>query len=412
MSVERPRTVWILGAGFSQPLGGPLFGTLLAPGTEANIRTTFSRKDFPAVFGDAARAVVALYNYGIRFRHGMPFQWTPPLAVPGEDLWEDAEEFLSYLDSPPDGGKRLLELIPVLIDVPGGFKLDALNLLARRMIAAQCSAFLRNAAIGSERWAAHLQFARFVVDDQLGEHRLLTFNYDTAVERAFLEHAKQATLATGKPQPTRLHVEGPDRFVNLAEKNHGGSSPLYKLHGSTNWYLDPQKTWVADSNEYACLNCEGEILLGTPGLNKAQVIAKLNPLWSKAIDELTQADIIVFVGYRFRKTDATARQKILGAIRDNRSNYLRVHTVLGPDLSSTNAVRLRGLLTHALANRTQLPGVTFADSGSEQNRLRMYNPGPAGRLWFRHQEHPMWAEDFLSLVPGTLPFVRPEVGQP
>jgi len=36
-------TVWILGAGFSKPLGGPLLGKLLSPESERDLRVRYSK---------------------------------------------------------------------------------------------------------------------------------------------------------------------------------------------------------------------------------------------------------------------------------------------------------------------------------------------------------------------------------
>ena len=88
------RTVWILGAGFSRPLGGPLLPDLLSPETPENLAAVYG-SDQPHLLNTfATQTAHWLYNYGTRFRYGRLSGWSGD----GASLWRDAEEYLDYLD--------------------------------------------------------------------------------------------------------------------------------------------------------------------------------------------------------------------------------------------------------------------------------------------------------------------------
>ena len=76
------RTVWILGAGFSRSLGGPLLSDLLEPETLDDLRLLYPAPDYPEYTPD--------YIYGAQqlFVHGRD----------KEKQWIDAEEYISFLE--------------------------------------------------------------------------------------------------------------------------------------------------------------------------------------------------------------------------------------------------------------------------------------------------------------------------
>jgi hypothetical protein len=63
-----PRIVWILGAGFSKPLGGPLLDGLLRPSALQRVKAAFPDK--PRLNELACQLAVWMFNYGIRFANG------------------------------------------------------------------------------------------------------------------------------------------------------------------------------------------------------------------------------------------------------------------------------------------------------------------------------------------------------
>ncbi len=75
-----------------------------------------------------------------------------------------------------------------------------------------------------------------------------------------------------------------------------------------------------------------------------------------------------------------AREKLLGAIHENKDQpHLPIHTVLGPNTSSDDSRRLKGLLEHAMA-------------GVRKPR------GTGGSIGYSLVQQPLWAEDFFSVV--------------
>src|SRR5690349_15185217 len=85
------KRVWILGAGFSRALGGPLMNDLLSVAAWRQVlalyQTQIGREDADLVFW--------LFHYGWRFQEGSP---DPDISGAGERRWQDAEQFLETLD--------------------------------------------------------------------------------------------------------------------------------------------------------------------------------------------------------------------------------------------------------------------------------------------------------------------------
>ena len=75
------KRVWILGAGFSQPLGGPLLAHLFRLERHGSCHSAFPANEFPQL-GDTLYNLQTCYHWG-RTEAGH---------------WEDAEQFLAYVD--------------------------------------------------------------------------------------------------------------------------------------------------------------------------------------------------------------------------------------------------------------------------------------------------------------------------
>lgn len=116
--------------------------------------------------------------------------------------------------------------------------------------------------------------------------------------------------------------------------------------------------------------------------------------WEQAISVLEFATAVVFVGYRFPPTDAEARQRLLGALRNNaREKHLPVHVVLGPRTGDDDPRRLTGLIEHAMAGkRIRRPWRLVDQSGARSYDISL---------------QPLWAQDFFSVVERES-ILRPE----
>ncbi len=365
------KRVWILGAGFSRPLGGPLLNELLRPEVGQHLQATYG-KTFE--LGDV---VLELYGHGSRFRDGeIATRW----RTKGELIWSDAEQFLDYLDTAVAGGpnspayKRLETLFRHgknrLEDLGGAVALSA---AAKQLIAATCSAFIVGADLSTEKWEPFVKWA-----DNLGaSDTIISFNYDCVPE---LLNSKTHKIQT----------------VGLGQQPYTGRARLLKLHGSVNWRItrDGGAGVLPTGNELVtveqqkdldfAVKCDArELAIASPGpIKKAVSAGWLAQLWDQADYALREADGIVFIGYRFPPSDSHARTRLLDAIRANTSRYLAVHTVLG--LNSQDTPRLTQLLRFALADRAPAPPRKEPDHQEKQYTLLT---------------HPLFGEDFLSVFP-------------
>lgn len=347
--------VWILGAGFSVPLGGPTLASLFSAHAHAHLDALYQSGDGPlgparqTILGTAAITARRLYLVGSRDDHG--YASFDDKRNNRRDqyagMWSDAEEFLDTLETAalaPDGplARRLQRVV-------GGLSTPALPITdlraaARRMLAIECSMFLLEAAPASERWEPYRTWR-----DKIGRvgnsHTIITFNYDLVLETLGL----QALVALPSTAP--------------------GTSSVLKLHGSVNWRRDQAGKLSLSPDPHFVATCpDSELAIAPPGPSKAEVAKEFESLWQHAELALSNADSVFFVGYRFPPTDATARRRILGAIRPSGS---ALNIVLGPHDSHGDIARLCGLLKFQAPNQDAIV-------------------------------HRMWAQDFLGVCPTGL----------
>jgi len=357
--------VWILGAGFSKPLGGPLLGKLLSPEAEQDLRVRYPEGRLWDKYATAARF---LYQYG---RSGKKYAVKIPNggATEGEDLWDDAEQYLDYLDTTAErtgpGRARLLEILRnekfgLGLEDTGAATLKSVAASGRRLLAAECCAFLEGADPATERWSPYRRWLRDLVSRR--EDTIVTFNYDMV--------------------PEMIAAATEVKFAYKTARGILGILPVLKLHGSVNWTLQwdaraQVNNVIEQGTQRAALVCDDlELAIAGPGPSKQSLSrGAFNTYWLEALEALKHATAIVFLGYRFPPTDAEARERLLGAIRDNREGPLAVHIVLGQD-PGTSAARLKALLNHALSWR--------------RGQFKTYP--------YALVQHPMGAEDLLSVI--------------
>ncbi|HTF45181.1 MAG TPA: SIR2 family protein, partial [Terriglobales bacterium] len=300
--MARPKVVWILGSGFSKHVGGPLLNELLTPRSMRELETLFPHPALPTL-----HAVYEIFRSHVKGISNSPY-------------WEHAEEFLSFVDSAADPQSRRHK---VTEDLCSQHKTQQFNgspqELRRRAaiaIAAECIAFLSTIDLDTESWQPYLQWGEAVSDPDA----IITFNYDRVLE----EMAEHPQRICNFSQNT---VQIPNR-LNVA----AGSVPIYKLHGSVDWFLlrDPngnQFTWL-EPDLPKQLGLGFEPLIATPGNTKKNYCDEyLSDLWKASRDHLREADVVVFMGYRFPPSDSQAVTSVLGALKDN-DKSLRVHVVL------------------------------------------------------------------------------------
>jgi hypothetical protein len=321
------RFVWVLGAGFSAGLGGPLLTNLFTKTSKEDVRVRY--KKFDRLFDNDAENVRWLYDIGTKQcpdRQDM---------LVGETIWSNAEEFIDYLDtaceeSPKERdsnplAERLRRIFkryaPNHFDYPKSIESDCnkLRAAARRLIAAECSAFLEGADIRREQWDPFRGWAKQLDSNDT----IISFNYDRVLEM----------LRDDPAQPAPIYVFLPDEQGRDDPELIRGKCPVYKLHGSVDWKKHSHNGKVAleaTKDDHFALACpDTELAIATPGPSKQRETKDFRHIWRPACKAIVAANVIIFIGYRFPETDAYARETLLKAIRDNKADKLALHAALG-----------------------------------------------------------------------------------
>ena len=356
MSINGKQTVWVLGAGFSRSLGGPLLTDLFGPVPEDDDLAYFPQDPY----GDLARDLSMTRTV---FQHGLE-----------QKCWADAEDFLAKVDEAFDErGPSWIVLERVVREsyslVRGNPPkyvdyLADIQRVARRTLAAQTGRFALDPKLEDERWLPYREWAKTL---EPARDTIITFNYDTALER--ISEVEQGRMLT----PLPATIQGVASITRTV--------PVYHLHGCVEWVVEGTGVTHIDIEE--ALDGQREIAIGIPGPNKSAFAKTIVlPLWHAAEDVLATAENIVFVGYSFPKTDTMAHIRLLRAIRGDRCEVDRryVHLVLGRDIHSVDHARMVALIDSCHGPR---------------RRTRMHPGSTTGRA-FVIRQHPLGAEDFLA----------------
>jgi len=368
------KTTWILGAGFSRSLGGPLLQDFFSPSWRArieawkpNTKLSDEGEDLLEEHWSEIENLHSRYDWEAVERHRQP--------------WRNAEEFLSLLDSAgskdlDSGSRKAAKSVLQTREPDSGFLSEFQPKKARDAailylsIATDCFLDSLDGAKSLDRW---LPYRRWVQQLQRGD-AIIDFNYDQVVERAFAAEGKKEGLQKYLP----IHGE---KGASNQEK-----TLLYKLHGSVAW-SKKSDTIVPHRSLNEVLNKELLPVIGMPGPDKGSSTSKLRrhfkSLWDAAMKEIRSSDKIIFVGYRFPQTDAGAKSQILDALEN--SSAKRVHLVLGPDISGQDMSRMLGML-----------GWCYKPNNIQQLAWGARYDLPGSRHIVVTPE-PMWAEDFLGL---------------
>jgi hypothetical protein len=355
--------VWILGAGFSCPLGGPLLNDLFSPVLQHKLE---------AQLPSLAHELAPIHDvYGFHELQEPVRKWNLP--------WRHAEEFLEYVDiARRDGNEASAEHIRKLLwdRKPNGAPTEGyyqwLARQSKRYFAAVCSGFVpgRNEVRDEERWEPYRHWAAHLSSNDT----VITFNYDQVAETVC----------------PKLGVPLPDHVESLDEDD---GPLLLKLHGSVDWHDDGRGA-VTEINRpvmEALEDPQWEPAIVGPGPQKREMIQNwFSDLWSVAQKRIRSADVLVFVGYRFPETDAFAKRRLLTSVRDGDSHEGVVRTVLGPE-RDRDVIRLEGMMRWALRKRAGPRGVILGDKEARE----LFNERQLRRPTIIPE--PMWAEDYLAV---------------
>jgi hypothetical protein len=367
----QPSIVWILGAGFSKGLGGPLITDLLAHRELTMLKSIFPEE----AHGDAATEIFKarlFFNYG-KEHH----------------FWDHAEQFLDVVESADaeNGQERsqahaLLSWMlkdrvrypltetkkggaslfggPPAPQVPGpSYDFDSIGKLAsacRRALAVDCSLFLKAAQVETERWVPYRHWA----SELDGSHTVITFNYDQVPELL----AQSANLTVVDPNHS-VQEMSKARELNVA--------PVIKLHGSVTWRLEGKNIEVMPLGDKRVGDPSVDVAIGVPGPKKRDLYQRtLSEFRQAAIEVIQSAQRINLIGFRFPPTDADARRDILEAIAKNRhGNALKIETVLGPNVNGDDSTRLRRLIETVTRGRPHNVSVDQVPLFAEDYLLRV-----------------------------------------
>jgi hypothetical protein len=211
------------------------------------------------------------------------------------------------------------------------------------------------------------------------ENRIITFNYDTLIDRQLIERG----LSKKKIYFDRIALSKDDKSNRNAD-DHFSSPLIVKLHGSVNWrckrsYFDSivsgtvvdggerEQIWVDDSSSPNPHDDESPLII-PPIPNKPITQARIfRYLWTVAYEYLHQAAELVIIGYSCPQTDMLARtmfaQFYTGRRRGGRS--LKV-TIVDPD--STSISKYQRMI--ARENAARIEWSYFTDFASYMSHTR------------------------------------------
>jgi len=406
LAIEEAQTVWILGAGFSRALGGPLLSDLFRLEPWRHLTQEFPESDFPGLATELWASKV-IFNYG-----------------KDRQYWDNAEKFLATAENafvtglPEEEGdlnRRRAVFIARASDalqqlqhhVEVGLPSDKTweerwralcatfreraHLRIRRALAAECMRFC--AAPYTEVWEPYRAWAKSL---RGGRDHLLTFNYDCAVEISF----KLCVRDGESPKPVLdVPLDHRAHGVLLSDDDKSELVRLLKIHGSADWEL-LNETQVGsrvgrrDSGalgHIAVLKDENaRLAIGAPGAAKARFVTQSgSAILESAGRAIRGARHLVILGYSLPGSDELVKKLLLGNLgQGDADNTVHVHVVLGPELESAPIRRFRALL---------------ASTGAASRRKVYVNGSPpAGSLTSSSYRslclwtHALGAEDFIA----------------
>ena len=160
---------------------------------------------------------------------------------------------------------------------------------------------------------------------------VITTNYDINLESAFRHCGAPCSLPFEYNEHVnkKLQLTGNIYASNKSKKG----PPIYKLHGSVNWFenesAEPVEVVGAFGNTafntkvpYVCTrNFEhsGDPIIIPPTFLKPNIDGVLLQIWSGAAEAINKAETIVFIGYSFPPSDVEMRYFLARSLDDNAS---------------------------------------------------------------------------------------------
>lgn len=328
-ALNNPRTVWILGAGFSRFLGGPLLDDLLR------------HRHALELLGLTSGQGIEQSDCQNMEHASRLFQIQEHLAVSA--LWRNAEEFLEKVSQAlenPDSPSGI-ELAWRIKAAHFRLSIDDLYDATLRSIILETTAFLRGLNIESERLRPYLTWARSLTD----RDTVISFNYDG------LPH-----LLAQDPD-TSLAIVGPKG--ELADGDEGSKARVLHLHGCSLWRGESIEAIGSPS-----LQLPREVSIGIPGPGKLGISRHLEVIWSEARAAIENADRLIVVGYSFPVTDMNSLEMIYESVSKN-TDLGQLSVVLGEGDTLGHKARIMRMFSQARRSRGMFT--------SQQNPLFLYD---------------------------------------
>ena len=194
--------------------------------------------------------------------------------------------------------------------------------------------------------AQHIELFRALLSKSPKSLDVVSFNYDVLVDRALLQLARSKELRWTRKDGYGFKPDG------AGVPKQKSSCELLKLHGSMNWYIPISgKTKSADFNPKAKIyiptpargaksaawqnrqSCRGRDkekkifpLMVPPVFEKGlHIHGTLNTVWTRAINALSKADLVIVWGYSMPPTDYHSEITFAQAARSSKSRLIVVN---------------------------------------------------------------------------------------
>lgn len=316
--VDYKQNVYILGAGFSKPAGGPLMNEFFDAMQDVRYRGKLSEEDKACL--DSALAfrqemAKASDNFAVNLDNLEDlFGLLEVKVTAGEKTEEDRRRFILAV-------LRTLELRIKDAGDPPTKETEHKS----KHVEANRALLTNGFGVQNLEWLYHA-FSSMVARTHEGDgpkDSIITFNYDLIVDRALCELGYGADYALREPDHTR--------DFSTVWRTQKASVPLFKLHGSANWFRcrHHDKIYVAPPRRApggepasllhlsldACPKCTGSggkpcpdatehtPLIVPPTWNKAAYQGGLQSVWTAALKALETAGRIIVIGFSLPDTD-------------------------------------------------------------------------------------------------------------
>lgn len=140
---------------------------------------------------------------------------------------------------------------------------------------------------------------------------IITFNYDTILEKAFANLGVPFDYRLGKGAVNSSKVQA------LAEGNDIIPINLLKLHGSVNWAGPSKGGEITVFDDYSDNLKEGRSAFLIPPTWRKDFTGAMGNIWDNAVNALSEATRIIFMGFSMPPTDIHIKYLLAAGLQNN-----------------------------------------------------------------------------------------------